>query len=264
MKFAKKINANKHHQNDERKQLINEMMQFLLQRQASRFSKQLKAQLLDEGCNYPTVLAKPRFYELMVSGLAEQLNPAAKKKIGRRISPDLSNLNHIQFSETMNYFVSHLKNFETQAAIEVVNSLEQIIDEWKLDTTFFSGGPDEFNAHVQAVVGKFAKASASNRLPSISINRVRRRLYIALTISLYRFTRDQQTFQLKFGSIPGVLKAMQADHTVFCRVMAFFSIQTPYFSHAAASTFWRTLQALKTDYLPQGRPAKNNDEPICG
>ena len=119
MKFDKKTNKNKHHRNDERKQLINEMMQFLLQRQASRFSKQLKAQLLDEGCNYPIVLAKPRFYELMISGLAEQLNPAAKKKFDKRISPDLSNLNHIQFSETMNYFVSHLKNFETQMAIEV-------------------------------------------------------------------------------------------------------------------------------------------------
>jgi hypothetical protein len=263
MKFVKKIKADKHHQNDERKQLINEMMQFLLQRQASRFSKQLKAQLLDEGCNYPIVLAKSRFYELMVLGLAEKLNPVPKKKFDKRISPDLSNLNHIQFSETMNYFVSHLKNFEKQMAIAVINSLEQIIDEWKLDTTFFSGGPDEFNAHLQTIVRKFATASASSWLPSISINRIRRRLYIALTTSLYRFTRDQQTFQLEFGSIPGVLKAMQTDHTVFGRVMAFFSTQTPYFSHAASSTFWRTLQALNTDCLPQGLPAKNNDEPIC-
>lgn len=262
MKFAKKNNANKHHRNDQRKQLINEMMQFLLQRQASRFSKQLEAQLLDEGCNYPIALAKPRFYELMFIGLAKQLDPPAKKKFDKRISHDLSNLNHIQFSETMNCFGSHLKNFETQAAIEVVNSLEQIIGEWKLDPTFFSGGPDKFNAHVQAVVGKFAKASASSRLPGISINRVRRRLYIALTASLYRFTQDQQTFQLEFGSIPVVLKAMQEDHTVFCRLMAFFSTQTPYFSHAAASTFWRTLQSLNTDCRPQGPPAKNNNGPI--
>ena len=152
MKFAKKSNANKPNQNAESKQLINEMMQFLLQRKELRFSKQLQAQLLDEGCNYPIALAKPRFYELMVLGLAAQLNPVAKKKLDKRISPDLSNLNHIQFSETMNYFVAHLKNFEKQMAGEVINSSEQIIDEWKLNPTFFSGGLDEFNAHFQAVV----------------------------------------------------------------------------------------------------------------
>ena len=262
MKFEKKISANKHNQNDEKKQLISEMMQFLLQRNESRFSEQLKAQLLDEGCNYPITLAKPRFYELIVLGLAELLPMVAKKKFDKRISPDLSNLNHIQFSETMNYFVSHLKNFEKQMAIEVINSIEQIINEWKLNPTFFSDGLDEFNAHLQAVVKKFAKASASSRLPRFSINQIRRRLYIALTTSLYRFARDQKAFELESGSIPGVLKAMQEDHTVFCRVMTFFSTQTPYFPHAASQTYWRTLQSLNTGYLPEEPPEKNKNRPI--
>jgi hypothetical protein len=238
------------------------MMQFLLQRKELRFSKQLQAQLLEEGCNYPMVLAKSRFYELMVFGLAAQLDPVAKKKLDKRISPDLSNLTHIQFSETMNYFVLHLKNYEKQMAMEVIISIEQIIDEWKLNPTFFSGGLDEFNAHLLEVVRKFAKASAPSRLPGISINQIRRRLYIALTTSLYRFSRDQQKFQLEFGSIPAVLKAMQEDHTVFCRVMAFFSTQTPYFTHAASQTFWRTLQSLNTDRLWPGPQVDNRNGPI--
>jgi hypothetical protein len=126
-----------HHQSEERQQLINEMMQFLLQRQEPRFSKQLQAQLLDEGCNYPMVLAKPRFYELMVLGLGAHLNPVAKRKLDKRILPDFSSLSHIQFSDTMNYFVSHLKNCEEQMAMAVINSIVRIIDEWKLDPAFF-------------------------------------------------------------------------------------------------------------------------------
>jgi hypothetical protein len=262
MKFTRKNNAHKHDQNDERKQLINEMMQFLLQRQEQRFSKQLQAQLLDEGCNYPIVLAKPRFYELIISGLGVHLNPAAKKKLDKRILPDVSNLSHIQFSDTMSYFASHLKNCEKRMALEVINSIEHIIGEWKLAPAFFSGGQDEFNAHLEAVVGKFAKVCAPSRLPGVPITQIRRRLYIALTTSLCRFTRDQQAFQLKFGSIPATLRAMQADHTIFCRVMAYFGDQTPYFIHAASQTFWRTLQSLNTDHLSQGSPAYIRSGPI--
>ncbi|MGD8292344.1 MAG: hypothetical protein PVF37_11610 [Desulfobacterales bacterium] len=251
-----------HHQSEERQQLINEMMQFLLQRQEPRFSKQLQAQLLDEGCNYPMVLAKPRFYELMVLGLGAHLNPVAKRKLDKRILPDFSSLSHIQFSDTMNYFVSHLKNCEEQMAMAVINSIVRIIDEWKLDPAFFSGEQKEFNAHLRAVVRKFAKASASSRLAGIPVNQIRRRLYIALTTSLYRFDRSQQKFQLEFGSIPAVLRAMRTDHSMFCRIMVYFGDQTPYFSHAASQTFWRTLQSLNTDHLPQEPQACTGSGPI--
>jgi hypothetical protein len=262
MKFTKRNYAPKHDQNDERKRLINEMMQFLLQRQEPRFSKQLQAQLLDEGCNYPIALAKPRFYELMVFGLGAHLNSADRKKLDKHILPDVSNLNHIQFSAAMNYFSSHLKNSEKRMALEVINSIEDIIDEWKLNPAFFSGGQDAFDAHLEAVVGKFAKVCAPSRLPGLPINQIRRRLYIALTTSLYRFSRDQQKFQLEFGSIPATLRAMQADHTMFCRVMAYFGDQTPYFTHAASQSFWRTLQSLNTDRLSQGSPAYKRSGPI--
>ena len=256
------MNKHTHHQSEEKQQLINEMMQFLLQRQEPRFSKQLQAQLLDEGCNYPMALAKPRFYELMVLGLGAHLNPVAKRKLDKRILSDFSNLSHIQFSDTMNYFVSHLKNCEKQMAMAVINSIVRIIDEWKLNPAFFSSEQEEFNAHLQAVVRKFAKASASSRLAGIPINQIRRRLYIALTTSLYRFNRSQQKFQLEFGSIPEALRAMRTDHTMFCRIMAYFGDQTPYFSHAASQTFWRTLQSFNTDHLPQGPQAYNCSGPI--
>ena len=251
MKLIKKVLKYKHNHTDERKRLINDTMQFLLQRNEARFAKQLTAQLLDEGCNFPTTLAKPRFYELMISGLATQLNRIAKKEFDKRFSYDFSYLNHVQFSETLKYCMSHLKDFEKLMALEVINSIEQIIDEWKLKQTFFTGSLNDFNRQLQAVVKKFAMASVSCRLSAISIDEIRHRLYIALTTSLYRFSKDQQKFQQEFGSIPDALKAMQKDHSVFCRVMAFLSTQTPYFLHTASQTFWRTLRSLNTDYAPK-------------
>ena len=251
MKFKKNV-KDKHRHNSERKQLISEMMQILLQRKEPRFSKQLMAQLLEEGCNYPVILAKPRFYELIVGGLTQQLRAEEKKAINKRLPDNLSNLNHYHFNEAMNYFTSHLKDFEKQMALAVINGIEQIIDDWRLKPAFFAGELDDFNTHLQAVIKKFSEVSATCRLLSLSSNQIRRRLYMALTTSLFRFTRDPQNFYSEFNSIPKVLKAMQADHHVFNRVMAFFGSRTPYFHHTASQTFWRTLQALNTDYLPEG------------
>jgi hypothetical protein len=162
----------------------------------------------------------------------------------------------------MTYFASHLNHSEKRMALEVINSIEHIIDEWKLDPALFSAGQDAFDAYLEIVVGKFAKVFAPSRLPVVSINQIRRRLYIALTTSLYRFSRDQQKFQLEFGSISATLRAMQVDHTMFCRVMAYFGDQTPYFNHTASQTFWRTLQSLNTEHLSQGAPAYNRGGPI--
>lgn len=238
----------KHHRKNERDRLISEMMQFLLQRNESRFLKQLMAQLLEEGCNYPITLAKPRFYELMVQGLADQLDNGARKEFDKRMTKNFLDLNHLEFIEAMRYFVSHLKNSEKQMALEVINSIEQLIDLWKLNPPFFAAGLDDFNARLRAVVEKYTQASARCRLSTFSINQIRRRIYLALTTSLFRFIKDPKQFQMEFGTIPEVLKAIQEDHSVFCRVMAFFSTQTPFFSHAASQAFWRTLQSLNTEY----------------
>jgi hypothetical protein len=248
MKLVQKILEYKRFQIDDRKQLIKDTMLFLLQRNEARFAKQLSAQLLDEGCNFPTTLAKPRFYELMISGLATRLNTNAKKEFDKRYSHDLSYLNHVQFSETLKYCMSHLKYSEKIMALEVINSIERIIDEWKLKQTFFTGSLKDFNRQLETVVSKFAMASDSCQLSAISIDKIRHRLYIALTTSLHRFSKDQQRFQQEFGSIPDTLNAMQKDHNVFCRVMAFLSTQTPYFLHTASQTFWRTLRSLNTEY----------------
>ena len=172
MKLVKKIFEYKRYQTDERKQLISDTMQFLLQRNEARFAKQLSSQLLDEGCNFPTTLAKPRFYELMISGLVTKLNTNAKKEFDKRYSYDLSYLNHVQFSETLKYCMSHLKDFERIMALEVINSIEQIIDEWKLKQTFFTGSLKDFNRQLHTVVSKFAMASDSCRLSTISIDKI--------------------------------------------------------------------------------------------
>jgi hypothetical protein len=56
--------------NQTRDRLIRDEMRFLLQRDEQRFGKQLRARLLEEGCNLPLSVAKPAFYREMIAALA--------------------------------------------------------------------------------------------------------------------------------------------------------------------------------------------------
>ena len=56
-----------------RKQLIRREMRFVLQQDVRRFTRQLLARLLDEGCNLNPALARLRFYEGFVRRLAADL-----------------------------------------------------------------------------------------------------------------------------------------------------------------------------------------------
>jgi hypothetical protein len=233
---------------DERKQIIRDFMQFLLQRNEGRFSKLLMGQLLDEGCNFPLALAKPRFYELMISGLTAELNAGAKKEFDSRSKRATSNITHDQFVDAVRFFESNLKNPEKQMALQVIESLGRIKYEWDLGKRFFTEDSEQFCVRLEAVVKQLSEGTPGGRLSAIPLSRIKRRLYLALTTSLYKYVTHRRRFQSEFGSIPEVLKAMQESHTVFCRVMAFFSTQTPYFTHLASQIFWRTLQTLNTEF----------------
>jgi hypothetical protein len=59
--------------------------------------------------------------------------------------------------------------------------------------------------------------------------------------------RERKPFQEEFGSIPELVNAMQKEHTVFCRFMAFCKARIPYFNYIASRTFWRTLETLRLE-----------------
>ena len=59
---------------DARNQLIQREMRFVLQQDVRRFTKQLLAHLLDEGCNLHQDLARIMFYEHFERRLASSLS----------------------------------------------------------------------------------------------------------------------------------------------------------------------------------------------
>ena len=60
--------------NQTRDRLIRDEMRFLLQRDEQRFGKQLRARLLEEGCNLPLSVATPAFYREMIAALTSRLS----------------------------------------------------------------------------------------------------------------------------------------------------------------------------------------------
>jgi hypothetical protein len=234
---------------DQRKQLIRDTMQFLLQRDEKRFSKQLFAQLLDEGCNLPLSLAKSRFYALMFQKLAATSDTVEKDILIKRPPEALLNITHFQFNEAIRRCLSYIKNPEEQMAMQVIDSLAKIKMEWQLDPAFFTKDLTYFNHRLQAIVEQYSESVSTNRLSALPISQIRRRLYIAFSTSLLKYVSERNVFQSRFGSVPEVIKAMQRDHTVFCRLMDFFRTQTPYYIHLASQTFWRTLQNMNQEKI---------------
>jgi len=252
--------------------LIRDEMMFLMERNERRFAKQLFAHLLDEGCNLPIVIAKPRFYDLMIAGLFAKARPSIQDKFVQKlpslqeivvpVQPKRGSITHGEFFDAMLFFESHLNFAGKQMAIEVTKSLDTIKEAWQLDDLLFQEELDRFETRLQAMIGQICQGVQDSSCQGVqnsfcegvqtsacnmSLELVRRRLYIALTTSLLRYLGERKPFQAEFSSIPEVVNAMQKDHAVFCRFMAFCKAKTPYFNYIASRTFWRTLETLRLE-----------------
>lgn len=248
MKFTKRFT--KKDSDDEIQRLIRDEMLFLLERDERWFKKHLHAYLLDEGCNFPMVLAKPRFYELMILGLLAGTKPAIQQQVETMIPDGRENASHLaheNFYKIMCFLASKLDDSGKQMAFEVTNSIQTIQQEWQLDTRMFQEDYGQFAARVDSLVSQLVKAHHMEWPDSMSCEHIRRRLYLAFTTSLLGKMNVRQAFEDKFDSIPSLLKTMQNDHANFCRFMAFCQKGTPYFGHIVSRTFWRTLETLRME-----------------
>lgn len=247
--FGKPHAGTDHVQNIIRTELL-----FLLEPDERLFSRQLLAHLLDEGCNLPLVIAKPRFYELMLAGILATLASGKQQEIFREKLDKTSQpfLDHKGFVDLMRFCRTSLNVSPKQMAIEVTKTIETITREWALDDLLFQEDAGIFESRLQAIMQRLsqdAQTSSRQNVPaaSIPLSLVRRRLYIAMTTSLVRYLKDGTPFQTAFGSIPEALHAMQEDHKVFCRCMRLCQEHIPYFAHVASQTFWRTLETLRLE-----------------
>ena len=238
--------------------LIRDEMFFLLERNERWFKKSLQAHLLDEGCNFPLVLAKPRFYALMISGLMTKVsseaqkkfhkeNPAYQEMLQHQTPEEVSSLSHEEFYQAMRFFMTAFDDAGKQMALEVTKCIDVIKQDWQLEDEIFQIPLEQFTERVQTMMIHLWEASHIDYPDDLSFDRVRRRLYMTFTSSLLSKMNVRQAFEEEFGSITTLLRAMHHDHTEFCRFMAFCRERTPYFRYIVSRTFWRTLETLRQE-----------------
>jgi len=235
--------------------LINEEMRFLLEKNERWFEKMLHTHLLDEGCSFPLILAKPRFYDLMLTGLTNRATPVAREqlKVHTSGSPGKNFIaSHERFFQAMRGFFSHLEQPGQQMALEVTHSIHTILLESQIESNVFQDNGEFFNRYAEECFVRLWNTAYPDLCASVpNLSLLHRRLYIALTTSLLQKMNVRQAFEKEFRSLPLLLKAMQHDQAVFCRFMAFCRERMPYFIYIVSQTFWRTLETVR---LEMSRP----------
>ena len=186
-------------------QIIRDELAFVLESDEQRFLTILRARLLDEGCNFPVVLAQKRLYAALLKKLAEQ--SASRQSIAEPVT-------HAEFISAICTSLSGLADAERVLARETTYAIDMIAQAGQLDEAFFQDANDQFLRRLRAMMNECWQANGMT-LAEEDVETCRRRLYIALTTALLSKMRVRTEFVSEFGSIPRLLVAMAADHAEF-------------------------------------------------
>jgi hypothetical protein len=230
--------------------ILRDATMLLLETHEARFSKHLLARLLDEGCNLPLIIAKPRFYALMTIAFEKHL-PSEKSA---HIQEVAHSFQHAQFVEMMTLCYTHIPQAKQIAALEVLNSLDRIKVEWQQEAQELQEDDDaRYEQRLKSILAQLypQETKAENSIEDAVqawLPQVRRRIVIAMTTALLRYVRDRQLLQQSFGSLPQAIAAMQQNHAEFVRFLRLCQERIPYYKHVAAQSFWRTLETLRLEF----------------
>jgi hypothetical protein len=114
-----------------RKQLIRREMRFVLQQDVRRFTKQLLARLLDEGCNLHPDLARIMFYERFELRLAAGLPADTRTRFCGKIPDSDADCTHPRYYAAVKSFLTQLPDAETQITATVLDAIEELKLDWQ-------------------------------------------------------------------------------------------------------------------------------------
>jgi hypothetical protein len=160
-------------------------------------------------------------------------------------------MGHSVFQKTMRWLERRLPDPGPLLAAASLDALSAVKSKWLIPADALCRNAEAFDAGLRHAVNRMAAAGPHGRLGGLGFAAVRRRMRLALTVSLMTYLRDPAAFQAAFGPIPRCLTAMEKDRKVFCRMMAFFCEQLPYAEHLASQAFWRLLLTLDTEIPPE-------------
>ncbi len=236
-----------HRASESRDRLIRDEMRFVLQGDERRFGRELRARLLGEGCNLPLSVAKPAFYEQMIAGLTLGLSEEQQRWLSEHLPDGPEAITHPVFHFVMRQLEGRLPDpgpTLARAAVDAVAALNAV---WRLDADCFRGTGEAFEACLRNAAARLTRGSPTRPLSVQSFDSLRRRVQLALVVSLLKYVSDPGAFEAAFGQVSRCLRGIAGDPSLFGRVMSFFFERIPYAGHLASQTFWRTLQALENE-----------------
>ena len=230
-----------------RKQLIRREMRFVLQQDVRRFTEQLLARLLDEGCNLHPDLARKMFYERFWHLLAS-VRPADTRTRFFEDAPDSApECTHPRYHAAVKYVLTHLSDAETQIVAAVLDVIETLKLDWQRIAQTWLSDENPASPHLQDLIEQISRLNPEGKLARHGLERIRRRLKIAVVASLMRHVRKPDLLREKYGSVPKMLQAISRDPAFMPALMAILKEQVPYAQHVISQSFWRTLNNLDTE-----------------
>jgi hypothetical protein len=230
-----------------RKQLIRRELRFVLQQDVRRFTRQLLAHLLDEGCNLHPDLAQKMFYERFEHLLASS-RPADTRTRFFEDPPDSApDYTHPRYYAAVKYFLTHLSDPETQIVATVLDVLETLKLNWRQVAQTCLSDENPASPNLQDLIAQISRANPGGKLARHGLERIRRRLKIAVVASLLRHVHKPDLLREKYGSVPKILRCISRDPAFMPALMAALKEQVPYAQHVISQSFWRTLNNLDTE-----------------
>jgi len=232
-----------------RKQLIKREMRFVLQQDVRRFTKQLLSHLLDEGCNLHPDLARIMFYE----GFQLRLSTGRTIELRARfcgLIPDLdAGCTHPQYYAAVKCFLARRSDAATHIAAAVLDTIETLKQEWQRIAIKCLSNSNPADPCLPGLIEQIVRMNPEGKLARHDLDRVRRRLKIAVVTTLMRHVRKPELLRKKYGSVPLMLQAIGRNQTLLPAVLTTFEEQIPFAQHVIARSFWRTLNNMDTEWL---------------
>ena len=233
-----------------RQQLLRSEMRFVLQQDVRRFTNQLQARLLDEGCNLHPDLARNMFYEQFEGRLASSLTADNCDRLGEMTPGSDADATHPRFHTAVKFFAARLPDAETQITTTVLDVIEALKLEWhQMASKCFSPANPEAT-DLPALIEQISRVSPAGQLADHGLAEIHRRLKIAVVTSLLRHVRKPELLREKYGGIPLILQDLSRNPALLAALMVTLKEQVPYARQVIARSFWRTLNNLDTE-LPE-------------
>jgi hypothetical protein len=238
-----------------RKQLIRREMRFVLHQDVRRFTQQLLARLLDEGCNLNPALARIKFYEGFVRRLAADLPADARSRFCEKATDEVVDDPHRRYHAAVRCFLAHLPDAENHITATVLDVIEALKMDWQQIAKKCLSNANPGETDLENLVEEISRANSDGNLAQHGLDKIRCRIRIAVITSLMRHVRRPDSLREKFGSVTQIVRSLSQHPTLFPALMATFEKQIPYAAHIMAQSFWRTLNNMDTE-LPGADPTQ--------